>query len=70
MIHVEFINDDLGDTVDVKYYCSGFCYTEDTGKSSEGHTHPGGSETDYNVYCASCDVLLWHGIDTLRRSYD
>jgi hypothetical protein len=62
MIHVEFINDESGDLVDVKYYCSGFCYTQDTGKSSYGHAYPSGSETDYDVLCASCDALLWKGL--------
>ena len=24
---------------------------------------PGGSETDYDVSCAGCKTLLWHGLD-------
>lgn len=24
---------------------------------------PGGAETDYSVYCASCEILLWEGLE-------
>lgn len=64
--HVQFINDDDGDLVDIFYYCSAFCYTQDTGKSADGHAWPGGSETDYDVYCANenCNALLWKGLES------
>ncbi len=64
-IHVEFIEDHPGDLVDVNYFCSGLCYTEVTKKPYAGHAWPGGSETDYDVYCANqaCGELLWEGLE-------
>jgi hypothetical protein len=28
---------------------------------------PCGSETDYDVYCSGCGVLLWHGLESEKN---
>ena len=64
MTHVEHIEADGGDLVDVNYFCSAQCYTLSTGGEAYGHAWPGGSETDYDVMCHHCGTLLWRGIST------
>ena len=62
-IHADFIEDFDGDLVEVNSYCGELCYSDDTGQSAFGQAYPCGSETDYDVYCASCNELLWHGTE-------
>lgn len=61
--HVDFIEDTTGDLVDIEYYCSASCFEIKTGQDSYGKAWPGGSETDYNVYCNHCGALLWEGLE-------
>lgn len=64
MIHVNMIEDTKGDLVDIEYFCDGACFTAHTGENYFGHGWPCGSETDYDVYCAHCETLLWKGLGT------
>jgi hypothetical protein len=61
-IHADFIEDSTGDLVDIVYYCSGRCFTDETGIEAFGHAYPCGDETDYDVWCGHCGVHLWHGL--------
>ena len=63
MTYVDMIEDTNGDLVDQHWFCSSWCYNDSTGKDSYGHQWPGGSETDYNVYCHRCEDLMWTGIE-------
>ncbi|MAH44880.1 hypothetical protein CMI37_03575 [Candidatus Pacearchaeota archaeon] len=62
MTHVELIEDSQGDLVDIRYACSAVCATDlDFPQPS---AWPGGMETDYDVYCESCESLMWTGLNS------
>jgi hypothetical protein len=65
MTHVEMIEDDKGDLVDILYFCSAFCYesSQSTDGHAYGHAWPGGMETDYDVHCHRCGDLMWKGLE-------
>ena len=58
--HIQTIEDERGDLVDVRYYDSQWCATEDN--APQPSWFPGGDETDYCVYCYTCGAHMWHGI--------
>lgn len=62
MTYVEFYEDEDGNLIDVDYYCSAGCFSEDTGKEAYGHAWPCNVETDYTVYCSCCGDILWHAL--------
>lgn len=79
-IHAIFYNDSKGDLVDVEYFGSRVCMENKLAElgiansSPAGETSefswgrwPGGSETDYDVYCAGCGSLLWRGMMSEER---
>lgn len=78
MTHVIHFQDRYGDVIDVEYFCSWSCMSARLKKLGVVHTcdpaagqtrdyswgqWPGGAETDYDVRCASCDMLLWQGLE-------
>ena len=58
--HVQMIEDDRGDLVDIRWYCSQWCATEDD--APQPSAWPGGDETQSAVYCHVCGTLMWEGI--------
>lgn len=42
---------------------AGDCNLNNGGSVSWGY-HPGGEETDYDVYCEECGELIWFGLQT------
>jgi len=58
--HVQMIEDERGDLVDVRYYDTQWC--ADMAAAPQPSAYPGGSETDYCVYCYTCGVHMWHGL--------
>jgi len=63
MTYVEMVEDKHGDLVDIRYYCSPFCFEAETGRDAYGSAWPGGVETDYSVYCERCGSLMWSGLE-------
>lgn len=63
--YVDMQEDESGDLVNIDYYCCAECYEVGTNKPSTGKQWPGGSETNYDVYCAnlSCKELMWYGLE-------
>jgi len=59
--HVQLIEDDSGDVVDVRYYCAQWCATTDD--APQPSAWPGGDETDYCVYCYTCGRHMWCGLE-------
>lgn len=59
-IHVQMIEDKRGDLIDIRYYDSLRCALDDG--APQPSAWPGGSETDYCVYCYTCGAHMWHGI--------
>ena len=59
-IHVKFHEDSDGNTVDVDWYCSEFCY-RDAGHTEVG-AWPCGEESDTCTMCANCESVIRHGI--------
>lgn len=60
-IHAKFVDDKDGNLIDVKYYCSEFCFNG-AGNVGVG-AYPCGSETDYDVFCDHCANKLWEGLE-------
>lgn len=65
MLHVDFITDDDGDTVDIDYYHE---YCTPTGLHNNGW--PGGMEVDSPCYCAACgDLITENSLTDYGRRY-
>jgi len=61
MTHVQLIEDERGDLVDIRYACSALCAGDL--EFPEPSAWPGGMETDYDVLCESCGDLMWKGLE-------
>ena len=61
MDHIQMVEDSQGDLVDIRYACSQLC-ASDLG-FDEPSAWPGGMETDYDVYCENCEMLMCGGLN-------
>lgn len=52
MTYVTLVEDGQGDLADIIVYCGYFC------SDDNAREWPGGMETDYDVYCDRCNVLV------------
>lgn len=55
-MHLQFITDETGDTVDVVEYCSDSCHRDGAGADYAGWS--GCHETETTTYCAACGVVI------------
>ncbi len=60
MLHVNLVEDSKGDLVDIEYYCGALCARD--ANVPEPSAWPGGMETDYDQYCASCGDHITCGL--------
>ena len=59
-MHANMIEDERGDLVDILYYCSQACASEDD--APQPSYWPGGMELEYCVDCHVCGTAVEHGI--------
>ena len=59
MTYIDYIEDNNGDLVDLKYYCSFVCAPEEV--SIKGAS-PVIESTDYDIHCETCEDLIQHAI--------
>lgn len=61
MLHVRFIEDSIGNLVDIEYYCGQLCATE--ANVPQPSAWPGGMETDSDQHCTNCETHIAHGLE-------
>ena len=59
-LHVNLIEDERGNLVDILYYCSQIC--ADAAGAPYPSAWPGGMDSDYCQYCEVCASLIEHGL--------
>jgi len=55
-MHMHFIEDESGDTIDALHFCSDSCHRDFTGSSYAGWS--GCHESEFTRYCDACGVVI------------
>ena len=70
MTYVKMVEDERGDLVDIKHYCSAWCYVDGEGESADGQLWPCPESADYPQYCPTCGVLTVPAISGSEENPD